>query len=250
MSCMRRRIGGRTRVRRRRGQRSIKKTTPRDIQHFLMSLGQRRRRCLNNCARGTLAHVILEMRLWSVARLSNHRPSFLLVLFFLEETGPCTVAMVLKASFLAARRRLAFLGWSVFDFSVLGVERLHRRGHWQGRRCLDRNRWWGCRLFDPCCPEVSSRPNRKRECNLNSCCAVPRAYIVMEEWETRDETQMTLMTFFKVNHVEAYVSLLWETQQNRERTSTDYRGELSERNRTHLPQRHTYLFSEKNQKCV
>ena len=92
----------------------LKKTTPRDIQsikkHFLMSLGQRRRRRLNNCVRGTLAHVILEMRLWSVARLSNHRPSFLLVLFFLEETGPCTVAMVLKASFLGVRRRLAFLG--------------------------------------------------------------------------------------------------------------------------------------------
>ena len=96
------------------------KAAPRDIQSikkFLMSFGQRRRR-LNNRTRGTLAHVILEMRLWSVARLSNHRPSFLLwfferrlVLFFLEETGPFTVAMVLKAprSFLGARR-LAFLG--------------------------------------------------------------------------------------------------------------------------------------------
>ena len=105
-------------MRKEEGSKVNQKTTPRDIQSIRKKFnvfGQRRR--LNNRTRGTLAHVILEMRLWSVTRLSNHRPSFLLWFFkrrlalFLEETGPFTVAMVLKASrsFLGARR-LTFLG--------------------------------------------------------------------------------------------------------------------------------------------
>ena len=90
---------------------------------------------LNNCTSGTLAHVILEMRLLRVARLSNHMPPLLaliifltvgrgiflpllfkirlalfpLIFLFLGKTGPSIVAMVLKASSSAWAALLFFL---------------------------------------------------------------------------------------------------------------------------------------------
>ena len=99
---------------------------------------------LNNCASGTLAHVILEMRLCRVALLSSHRPPLLaliifltvgsgiflplirlalLPLIFLGETGPLTVAMVLKASrsSLGALLCLLFL---LPPTRILGIFRL------------------------------------------------------------------------------------------------------------------------------
>ena len=127
---------------------------------------------LNNCTSGTLAHVILEMRLLRVARLSNHMPPLLaliifltvgrgiflpllfkirlalfpLIFLFLGKTGPSIVAMVLKASSSAWAALLFFLlppTRILGNFRLLPanavVLKVRRR-----LRLFRRRRAWGC----------------------------------------------------------------------------------------------------------